>query len=95
LSKKKNILRSMEPFLRAEKQIIWYRNYVNMEISQFQTNLRGFLRSSVTDAQTSIAGSTVLRRYQCNISAIQPPFWTRSIRLKHASFKKIVGYVRT
>jgi hypothetical protein len=93
LAKKKHLLRSVQPFLRDERQIVWYRNYVNMELSKMQSNLRILLRSVITDARSSVAGSTVLRRYQCNITAIQPPFWTRSIRLKHASFKKIAGYV--
>lgn len=39
-----------------------------------QSNLRILLRSVITDARSSVAGSTVLRRYQCNITAIQPPF---------------------
>jgi len=40
-----------------------------------------------------LSGSTALRRYQFNLTHLQPPQWTLFIHLSRHSFKKMVGYI--
>lgn len=40
-----------------------------------------------------LGGSTALRRYQFNLTQIQPAQWTLFLKLTRHSFKKMVGYI--
>ena len=79
--------------LKSEQDCLKRKNSLLFKTLQIQQFLPYDLQNVFFNVSHGLGGSTALRRYQFNLTHLQPPQWTLFIHLARHSFKKMVGYI--